>query len=283
MVIAAIACGAIYVVISPPQPVIKRASSEPPSRLLPYEQQIARAPAPTAAPEAGAPQEQPTAPAEATAPEPGPQESPEATALPSDAPSDEAAASDTTALPPDEGADQSDPASQLPWQHAGRPDPAMPGEGAEAPDPMASLPGEGADPYDPYDPMAGPPADGAEPSDPNAALPGEPGSADEWVQVLVSGAGMQSAAADDAPLLFAFPYGRNLRVVSRYEGWVEVTDPQSAATGWMKAQYLAPVAAPGAPQQGEAYYDDEPQGRRGWFRRRPGGLADMINRALGGN
>jgi len=281
MAIAAIACGAIYVVISPPQPVIKRASSEPPSRLLPYEQQIARAPAPAASPEESAPQEHAAAPAATAAPEPGAQESPGATAdIQTDAPAEKTASPDTTALPPDDSADQSDPAAQLPWQHAGRPDPAMPGQGAEAPDPMAALPGEGADPSDP---MAAPPADGAEPYDPNAALPGEPGSAEEWVQVLVSGAGMQSAAADDAPMLFAFPYGRNLRVVSRYEGWVEVTDPQSAATGWMKAQYLAPVAAPGAPQQTESYYDDEPQERRGWFRRRPGGLADMINRALGGD
>ena len=68
----------------------------------------------------------------------------------------------------------------------------------------------------------------------------------EWVQVLVSGAGMHGAASDDAPMLFAFPYGRVLRVVSRYEGWVEVTDPQSAATGWMQAHLLAPAPPPGA-------------------------------------
>jgi hypothetical protein len=283
MAMAAIACGAIYVVINPPQPVIKRVETEPPSRLLPYERQIARAPAPAASPDESTPTAEPkehaTTPAAPAAPEPT-AKSPEAAAdVPADAPAEEAASSDSTALPPDQGADQSDPASQLPWQHAGRPDPGMPPEEAEAPDPMAALP-PGADPYDPN---AAPPADGAEPYDPNAELPGEPGSADEWVQVLVSGTGMQSAAADDAPLLFAFPYGRHLRVVSRYEGWVEVTDPQSSATGWMRAQYLAPVAVPGAPQQGEAYYDEEPQERRGWFRRRPGGLADMINRALGGN
>ena len=101
--------------------------------------------------------------------------------------------------------------------------------------------------------------------------------------MLVSGAGMQSAASEDAPALFAFPYGRTLRVVSRYENWVEVTDPQSAATGWMKAQYLAPAPPPGAPQQSDAWYEDQqPQQRRGWLQRNGGGFADMINRALGG-
>ena len=54
--------------------------------------------------------------------------------------------------------------------------------------------------------------------------------------VLASGAGMRATAADDAPMLFAFPYGRNLRVVSHYQDWVEVTDPKSAATGWMRRQ-----------------------------------------------
>ena len=52
--------------------------------------------------------------------------------------------------------------------------------------------------------------------------------------MLVSGASMRATATDDAPMLFAFPYGRNLKVVSHYGDWVEVTDPKSAATGWMK-------------------------------------------------
>jgi hypothetical protein len=41
----------------------------------------------------------------------------------------------------------------------------------------------------------------------------------------------------------------------------------------MKAQYLAPSAAPGSPQQAEGWYDDEQPRRRrgGWFRRMFGG------------
>ena len=68
---------------------------------------------------------------------------------------------------------------------------------------------------------------------PDGAPQGAP--QEEWVIVLASGAGMRATAADEAPMLFAFPYGRNLRVVSHYQDWVEVTDPKSAATGWMKA------------------------------------------------
>jgi hypothetical protein len=66
---------------------------------------------------------------------------------------------------------------------------------------------------------------------------------------------------------------------------VEVTDPQSAATGWMKAEYLAPTAAPGTPQEAEQTYDDdEPRWRsRRWLRRHGGGLGDLIGRALGGD
>jgi hypothetical protein len=109
---------------------------------------------------------------------------------------------------------------------------------------------------------------------------------EEWVEVIVSGAGMRATAGDDAPMLFAFPYGRNLKVVSRFEGWVEVTDPQSAATGWMQAHALAPSVG-NRPRygQGQAYYDDQPQQEQGggWFRRNADGFGSMINRAFGGN
>ena len=175
------------------------------------------------------------------------------------------------ALPPGED-EPSDP-NALPWQ---RPSPsgAPPGMEAEADAPMPPPPGAYDEPYDPNDPQAGLP----EEVDPNGLPAEEP---QEWVQVLVSGAGMHGAASDDAPMLFAFPYGRVLRVVSRYEGWVEVTDPQSAATGWMQAHLLAPARPPGPPGV-EAMYGEEPREHPNWLERQGDGFADMISRALGG-
>ena len=255
--------------MSPPEPTIKRAESVPPSRSLAYEQKIARTNEPAAVPSDPMPQAaapaapahdaQNTVPAEAT-----------------DAPTAE---QDMAALPPDDGAPANDP-DALPWQHAARPNyPGSPDMArGPAADPMAEQPGQHDDPAEP---MAAVPGEDADPN----AWPADPqGAPEEFVQVLVSGVGMHGAPTDDAPMLFAFPYGRTLRVVSRYEGWVEVTDPQSAATGWMKAQYLAPAMAPGAPQEAEQMYDDdEPRGRsRRWLRRHGGGLGDMIGRALGG-
>jgi hypothetical protein len=119
-------------------------------------------------------------------------------------------------------------------------------------------------------------------------VPGRPGATqsgalqEEWVVVLVSGAGMRATASEDAPVLFAFPYGRNLKVVEHNGDWVEVTDAKSSATGWMKNDEVSPIAPPGAgPPPTEAYQQpQEEQG--GWFRRRRGGLADIIGRALGG-
>ena len=151
----------------------------------------------------------------------------------------------------------------------------------------------GPPPGDPY----GPPGGQADPyAPPPGATPqaGQYGgqestewadqNTEEWVEVIVSGAGMRATAGDDAPMLFAFPYGRNLKVVSRYEGWVEVTDPQSAATGWMQAHALAPSTG-NQPRygQGQAYYDDQPQQESGWLRRNADGFGGMINRAFGGN
>ncbi len=274
MAIGAIACGAVYIVLSP-QPTIKRTASAPPSRLLPYERQIT-APQPTS-PDGSASQQKdispveplpvettPVAPDETAAPEPDAEQSPESAPDAGAPTADDADSSDAAPLPPAENADSSDPMAGRP---ADRPGP---------PDQTAARPQEGADPSQP---MA--PGEGADAADPNAPPPGGPGEgSDQWVQVLVSGAGMYASASDDASMLFAFPYGRNLRVVSRYENWVEVADPQSAATGWMKAQYLAPAAAPGAPAEVDA--GDEDEQPRGWFHRRPGGLADVISRVLGG-
>jgi cytoskeletal protein RodZ len=112
--------------------------------------------------------------------------------------------------------------------------------------------------------------------EPTGSLPEEP--QEEWVQIAISGASMYSGAADDATVLFAFPSGRRLKVVSREEGWLQVTDPQSNTTGWMKAAYLAPVA-PAYTQEAQTY---EYRERPNWFRRQREGMGGMINRALGG-
>lgn len=151
------------------------------------------------------------------------------------------------------------------------------------------------EPYDPYaaERMAAPPPNPYGAQDPYGQSQQQPWHAqgqgqwpeqngEEWVQVIISGSGMRATASEDAPMLFAFPYGRSLKVVSRSEGWVEVTDPKSSATGWMQAHALGPSRAPGQTPYGqnEAYYEEQPQERPGLFRR--GGFADMINRALGG-
>jgi hypothetical protein len=307
LVLGAIACGAVYMVLYSGPAVVKRTVSEPPSRTLAYEQQVNRPGAAPAASEQGT-QKHAMAPSEAPAQPAAPQSAPapdaqaaatEENDAEADSPAQESASPQTANLPPDEAdeAGLADPEA-LPWQRSARPDyPAAEGERPYGSDPMAGRPGEDANPSDD---MAGRPGEDAYPSDDMAGRPGEQGDPNawpgnpqeepqEWVQVLVSGAGMHGTASEDAPALFVFPSGRPLRVVSRYGNWVEVTDPQSAATGWMKAQYLAPMAAPRGPGDAEAMYDDEdeyddgPFRRRGWFRRNGGGLADMINRALGGH
>ena len=252
--------------------VVKKADIAPAARPLAYEQQINRPDTSAPAPQESAPEQQAAAPA--AQPQAAPAEA-DQTAAPN--PDAEAGPSNDdpsrmAALPHNGDVSISEPGA-LPWQ---KPDPATQGEGPDGSGPAA----QGEDAYPP-DPMAAGPGPDA---DPNAYPAGPEEEPQEWVQVLVSGAGMHGAASEDAPALFAFPYGRTLRVVSRYENWVEVTDPQSAATGWMKAQYLAPAPPPGAPQQSDAWDEDQqPQERRGWFRRNGvGGFADMINRALGG-
>jgi hypothetical protein len=170
---------------------------------------------------------------------------------------------------------------QMPDQAYGRPvPPAKDGSyDAYAPprDPYAAQ----RDPYTQGDPYSGQ-------ADPYGAPPpqqwgGQPGAppGEQWVQVVGSGTGMRATASIDAPILFAFPYGRQLKVVTRNDEWVEVTDPNSSAKGWMPAHALAPSAGPNAGydySQQQAYEEQQPR-RRGLFRR--GGFEDMINRAFG--
>ena len=253
-----------------PAPATKRVGSEPASRTLAYQEKIARS-AEEAKP--AVTQEQAATPKASIPAAPAPVQGTEATAAPAageNDPAPEQSSTEMAALPPDDG-EASDP-NALPWQ---RQSPSNEPQGIEA---------EGADPMPPppgaYD---DPEAALGEDVDPNAWPGGPEEEPQEWVQVLVSGAGMHGTAAEDAPMLFAFPYGRVLRVVSRYEGWVEVTDPQSAATGWMQAHLLAPAPPPGTPYDAEAMYDEEPRGRGGWLRRNSDIFGDMINRALGGH
>jgi hypothetical protein len=302
LVIGAITCGAIYAILSPPKPIIKPVASLTPSRTLAYQQQIVRPgePATAATPDAQTPQQQPLVPSKAAPAKPTPAAGAPAQNAPAPQPQAASPAGpdnsahqqgmppDMAGLPPDDETEPYDP-DALPWQQRGqRPDhPGMQGEGPDYPDapgedgyapgPMGAMPGE-----DGYPPEGGEAWPG-EDADPNAWPAGPQEPPQEWVQVLVSGAGMHGIAAEDAPMLFAFPYGRTLRVISRYGNWVEVTDPQSATTGWMKAQYLAPVAQPRPHQEAEQWYEEEPpRRRRGWLRRNGGGIADMLDRALGG-
>jgi hypothetical protein len=282
-VLGAIAIGAIYLVLSPvlAPPTIPARVSEP-SRPLAYEQSIARA-GTAVEHEDAKPEEHAMAPAEAaphSAPAPA-QETP--AAMPEEdaataAPADESEG-DMAALPPGEGAAGADP-DALPWQHSGRRDESAPqGMDEEAADPRGQRPGE-------YDDQRDQAALPGENDDPNAWPDNPQDEPQEWVQVLVSGAGMHGTPAEESPALFAFPYGRTLRVVSRYEGWVEVTDPQSAATGWMKAQYLAPTTPPGMRQEQaveQMYDEDMPRWKRRWLRRHGGGLGDLIGRAIEGD
>jgi Bacterial SH3 domain len=280
-VLGAIACGAIYLVLTPvlSPPSIPTAVSEP-SRPLAYQQKIVRSG--PAEPGEAQPAEHAMAPADAAPPPstPAPALAQETPAVPGEGAETSPPADDMAALPPDEGAAASEPDS-LPWQQSGRRDyPAEPGMDGDAADPRAQHPGEYDDPADPMAALPG------ESDDPNAWPEGPQDQPQEWVQVLVSGAGMQATPSEDSPALFAFPYGRTLRVVSRYEGWVEVTDPQSAATGWMKAQYLAPTSPPGMRQEQAAeqtYDEDMPRWKRRWLRRHGGGLGDLIGRAIEGD
>jgi SH3-like domain-containing protein len=85
------------------------------------------------------------------------------------------------------------------------------------------------------EPTGAPSGDSAGASEPaEATSPTQPEQSQSgWVKVLGSPAGMRASPSDSSPILFAFPEGRELRVVSRQLGWVQVKDPGSKQTGWV--------------------------------------------------
>ena len=62
----------------------------------------------------------------------------------------------------------------------------------------------------------------------------------EWAKVAFA-AKVHSDASVSSPTPRFYQPGTTLQVVSRQNGWVQVTDPSSGEAGWVFEQYLAPA------------------------------------------
>jgi hypothetical protein len=69
----------------------------------------------------------------------------------------------------------------------------------------------------------------------------------EWAKVAFA-AKVHSDAFVSSPTLRFYQPGTALQVVSRQNGWVQVTDPNSGERGWVFEQYLVPADGPTATQ-----------------------------------
>jgi SH3-like domain-containing protein len=133
----------------------------------------------------------------------------------------------------------------------------------------------------------------------------------ESVRVARPDTKVLAGPSDEAAMLFGFPEGRELRVLSREPGWVRIIDPGSKQVGWIAESSLAPAsaeqqqaAAPQRPNRAaspdvakNAEMDGawslgeedigppdevaEPQGRPRKWGRRGGRFAGALRRALG--
>ena len=62
----------------------------------------------------------------------------------------------------------------------------------------------------------------------------------EWAKITLA-ARAHSEASVSSPTLRFYQPGAALQVISRENGWVQVTDPTSREGGWVLEQYLAPI------------------------------------------
>jgi Bacterial SH3 domain len=65
----------------------------------------------------------------------------------------------------------------------------------------------------------------------------------EWAKVVFA-AKVHGDASISSPTLRFYQPGTTLQVISRQNGWVQVTDPPSGQGGWVFEQYLAPAEGP---------------------------------------
>ena len=65
----------------------------------------------------------------------------------------------------------------------------------------------------------------------------------EWTKVTLA-AKAHSEASVSSPILRFYQLGTVLQVVSRQNGWVQVTDPTANETGWVFERYLVPADGP---------------------------------------
>ena len=97
----------------------------------------------------------------------------------------------------------------------------------------------------PPDPSETASVTGALPPAGTAALPSENEPADDGKGEILVTKGLSSiygSPSPSAPVLYAFPAGRQLRVIEREGGFARIKDLQSGATGWADERILPGAA-----------------------------------------
>jgi len=69
----------------------------------------------------------------------------------------------------------------------------------------------------------------------------------EWAKVILA-AKVHGDASVSSPTVRFYPPGTTLQVLSRQNGWAQITDPTSGDRGWVYEQYLSPADGPTATQ-----------------------------------
>jgi hypothetical protein len=73
---------------------------------------------------------------------------------------------------------------------------------------------------------------------------GEPTeAAGEWVEI-VRAVDMHARAQQSSETVKIVDKGLKMRVTGRNKNWVQVSDPATAATGWIYSRFLKPIAPP---------------------------------------
>jgi hypothetical protein len=80
----------------------------------------------------------------------------------------------------------------------------------------------------------------------------------DWVEISRVGAYVHAGPSVEAPITSIYPVGKQLRILSYTNGWVQLQDAEGGPGGWVYEKYVASISSPNAQRQTVAEAEAEP-------------------------
>ena len=80
----------------------------------------------------------------------------------------------------------------------------------------------------------------------------------DWAEISRAGAYVHAGPSVEAAITSIYPVGKQLRILSYTNGWVQLQDAEGGPGGWVYEKYVASISGPNAQRQTVAEAQAEP-------------------------